>query len=106
MGIRKLNMIKDNFYYCLRERLGSAQEYAAECAIRLRHLEISRKADGEFFKNNKFLFIIDEIVNLPSNIIKSYKVMRMRLYLKKCLADIKIIEQEIKKYNLVKLEKK
>ena len=57
-------------------------------------------------ENNKFLFIIDEIVNLPSNIIKSYKVMRMRLYLKKCLADIKIIEQEIKKYNLVKLEKK
>ena len=98
-------MIKDNFYYCLKERLGSAQVYAAECAIRLRHLEISKKADGEFFKNNKFLFIIDEVVNLPSNIIKSYKVMIMRMYLKKCLADIKVIEQEIEKYNLVRLEK-
>ena len=31
--------------------------------------------------------------------------MIMRMYLKKCLADIKVIEQEIEKYNLVRLEK-
>ena len=82
----------------LKRKTGICSGICTECTIRLRHLEISRKADGEFFKNNKFLFLIDEIVNLPSNIIKSYKVMRMRLYLKKCLADIKIMQLEINKY--------
>ena len=99
-------MIKDNFYYSLKERLSFAQEYAINCSNKLRQVEIDKKSDYEFFQHNKILYFFEEIINLPLNLLRSYKIMRMRLYLKKCLADIKVIEQEIKKYNLVRLEKK
>ena len=91
-------MRKDYFYYSLRQRLDSSQEYAINCATKLRYIEIYKKADLEFFKSNKLLFLIDEIVNLPSNIIYSYKVMKMKLNLKKCLADIKAIQKELNSY--------
>ena len=91
-------MVKDHFYYCLRDRLGFAQEYAHECVTRLRHLELNKKADHEFFRNNKFLFIFEEILNLPTNIYRSYKVAKMRIDLIKCLYDIKVMQHELKNY--------
>lgn len=91
-------MLKDHFYYCLRDRLGFAQEYAHECVTRLRHLELNKKADYEFFKNNKILFIFEEILNLPTNIYRSYQVAKMKIGLKKCLSDIKVMQQELNNY--------
>ena len=41
-------MVKDHFYYCLRDRLEFAREYAHDCATRLRHTEINKKADYDF----------------------------------------------------------
>ena len=91
-------MVKDHFYYCLRDRLGFAQEHAHECVTRLRHIELNKKADYEFFRNNKFLFIFEEILNLPSNICKLYKVSKMKINLKKCLSDIQVMQQELNNY--------
>ena len=91
-------MVKDHFYYCLRDRLGFAQEYAHECVTRLRHLELNKKADHEFFRNNKFLFIFEEILNLPTNIYRSYQVAKMKISLKKCLSDIQVMQQELNTY--------
>ena len=91
-------MFKDHFYYRLRDRLSFSQEYALECSTRLRHLEINKRADYDFFKNNKILFIFDETVNLPTNIIRSFKIARMKINLKKCLSDIKVMQQELKNY--------
>ena len=91
-------MVKDHFYYCLRDRLGFAQEHAHECVTRLRHLELNKKADYEFFRNNKFLFIFEEILNLPTNIYRSYQVAKMKVGLKKCLSDIKVMQQELISY--------
>ena len=91
-------MTKDHFYYCLHERLSFAQEYAHECATRLRHMEINKKADYDFFKNNKILFIFEEILNLPTNICRAYKIARMKISLKKCLSDIKVMQQELNNY--------
>ena len=91
-------MLKDHFYYCLRDRLEFAQEYAHECVTRLRHLELNKKADYEFFKNNKILFIFEEILNLPTNIYRSYQVAKMKIGLKKCLSDIKVMQQELNNY--------
>ena len=99
-------MLKDNFYYSLRERLSFAQEYATNCANRLRQIEIDKKGDYEFFKQNKFLFIFEEIVNLPTNLLNSYKVTKIRINLVKCLADIKVMQKEINKYHIKELEKK
>ncbi len=91
-------MVKDHFYYCLRDRLEFAREYAHDCATRLRHTEINKKADYDFFRNNKILFIFEEILNLPTNICRAYKITRMKISLKKCLSDIKVMQQELNKY--------
>ena len=91
-------MVKDHFYYCLRDRLGFAQEHAHECVTRLRHIELNKKADYEFFRNNKFLFIFEEILNLPTNIYRSYQVAKMKISLKKCLSDIQVMQQELNNY--------
>jgi len=93
-------MVKDHFYHCLRERVEHAKEYAHECATRLRHMEINKKADYDFFKNNKILFIFEEILNLPTNICRTYKIARMKISLKKCLCDIKVLQQEINNYEM------
>ena len=92
-------MVKDYFYYCLRDRLVFAQEYANDCTNCLRHIEVNKKADYEFYKNNKFLFFFEELLNLPTNIYRSYKVTKMRINLIKCLYDIKVMQQELKNYD-------
>ncbi len=91
-------MVKDYFYYCLRDRLVFAQEYANDCTNCLRHIEVNKKADYEFFKNNKFLFFFGEILNLPTNIYKSYLVAKIRINLMKCIYDIKVVQKELKNY--------
>ena len=91
-------MTKDHFYYCLRDRLVFAQKYVHECTNCLRNIEVNKKVDYEFFKNNKFLFLFEEILNLPTNIYRSYQVAQMRINLKKCLSDIKVMQQELKNY--------
>ena len=91
-------MVKDHFYYCLRDRLSFAQEYAHECVTWLRHTEINKKVDYDFFKNNKILFILEEILNLPTNIFITYKIAKIKSSLKKCLSDIKVMQLELKNY--------
>ena len=91
-------MVKDHFYYCLKDRLIFSQEYANECLKRLRYIEIYKKADYEFYKNNKLLFFFEELVNLPTNIYRSYKITKMRIHLTKCLYDIKVLQREIDNY--------
>ena len=93
-------MRKDYFYYCLKQRLDLSQEYAIKCATQLKYIEVYNKADGEFFINNKILFMMDEILNFPSNLLKYYRILLMKLNLKKCLADIKVIKKEIDKYEM------
>ena len=91
-------MVKDHFYYCLRDRLEYAQKYVHECTNCLRNIEVNKKVDYEFFKNNKFLFLFEEILNLPTNIYISYQVAQMRIDLIKCLYDIKVMQHELKNY--------
>ena len=75
-------MIKDNFYYSLKERLSFAQEYAINCSNKLRQVEIDKKSDYEFFQHNKILYIFEEIINLPLNLLRSYKITKMKINLK------------------------
>ena len=91
-------MLKDNFYYSLKERLSFAQEYAINCSNRLRQVEIDKKGDYEFFQQNKLLYMFEEIVNLPLNLLRSYKIVKMKINLKKCLADIRVMQLELNKY--------
>ena len=91
-------MAKDHFYYCLRDRLEFAQEYAHGYITHLKNLEFKKKADREFYKKHKLLFVLDELINLPTNLYDSYHEARGKFGLKKCLNEIKVLKQELKNY--------
>ena len=93
-------MVKDHFYYCLRDRLEFAQEYAHGYVIYLKNLEFKKRTDREFYKKHKLLFVLDELINLPINLYDSYHEARGKFGLKKCLNEIKVLKQELKNYEM------
>ena len=92
-------MVKDHFYYCLRDRLEFAQEYAHNYITYLKNLEFKKKADREFYKKHKLLFVLDELINFPINLYNSCHETRGKLGLKKCLNEIKVLKQELENYD-------
>jgi len=93
-------LTKDHFYYCLRDRLEFAQEYAHGYITHLKNLEFRKKADREFYKKHKLLFALDELINLPTNLYNSYHEAKGKIGLKKCLNEIKVLKQELKNYEM------
>ena len=91
-------MKRDYFHSCLKDRLQYAQEFARDYTIYLQSVEFTRKTELEFYKNNKILFLLNKILNLPTNSLKLIKVLKSKFILKKCLNEIKVIKQELKNY--------
>ncbi len=92
-------MKKDYFHSCLQDRLQYAQEFARDYTIYLQSVEFTKKAELEFYKNNRILFILNKILNLPTNTLKFIKVSKSRFILKKCLNEIEVIKRELRNYN-------
>ena len=78
-------MKKDYFHSCLQDRLQYAQEFAKDYSIYLQSVEFTKKTESEFYKNNRILFLLNKILNLPTNILKFIKVSKSKFILKKCL---------------------
>ena len=94
-------MKKDYFHSCLQDRLQYAQEFARDYTIYLQSVEFTKKkAEIEFYKNNKILFLLNKILNLPTNILKFIKVSKSKFILKKCLNEIEVIKKELKNYEM------
>ena len=91
-------MKKDYFHSCLQDRLQYAQEFAKDYTIYLQSVEFTKKTESEFYKNNRLLFLLNKILNLPTNSLKLIKVLKSKFILKKCLNEIKVIKQELKNY--------
>ncbi len=91
-------MKKDYFHSCLKDRLQYAQEFAMDYTIYLQSVEFTKKTELEFFKNNKILFLLNKILNLPINTLKFIKVLKSRFILSKCLNEIEVIKRELKNY--------
>ena len=91
-------MKKDYFHSCLQDRLQYAQEFAKDYTIYLQSVEFTKKAESEFYRNNKILFLLNKILNLPTNTLKFIKVLKSRFILSKCLNEIEVIKKELKTY--------
>ena len=91
-------MKKDYFHSCLQDRLQYAQEFAKDYTIYLQSVEFTKKTEREFYKNNRILFMLNKILNLPTNILKLIKVLKSKFILRKCLNEIEVIKRELKNY--------
>ena len=91
-------MKKDYFHSCLHDRLQYAQEFAKDYTIYLQSVEFTKKTESEFYKNNRILFLLNKILNLPTNILKFIKVSKSKFILKKCLNEIEVIKRELRNY--------
>ncbi len=91
-------MNKDYFHECLKDRLQYVQEFAMDYTIYLKGVEFTKKTEKEFYKNNKILFILNKILNLPTNTIKLVKILKSKFILNKCLIEIEVIKKELKNY--------
>ena len=93
-------MKRDYFHSCLKDRLQYAQEFARDYTIYLQSVEFTKKTEIEFYKNKKLLFLLNKILNLPTNILKFIKVSKSKFILKKCLNEIEVIKKELKNYEM------
>lgn len=91
-------MVKDNFYHCLKTRLEYAQEFANDYILYLKSVEFSKRAETEFYKNKKIIFIFNKILNFPTNTLRYMKILQSRFVLNKCLNEIEYIKKELKNY--------
>tara|TARA_B100000575_G_C22668497_1_gene408048 strand:+ start:64 stop:348 length:285 start_codon:yes stop_codon:yes gene_type:complete len=91
---------RDYFHSCLKDRLQYAQEFARDYTIYLQSVEFTKKTEIEFYKNKKILFLLNKILNLPTNILKFIKVSKSKFILKKCLNEIEVIKKELKNYEM------
>ena len=91
-------MKKDYFHSCLQDRLQYAQEFAKDYTIYLQSVEFTKKTESEFYKNNRILFLLNKILNLPTNTLKFIKVSKSKFILKKFLNEIEVIKKELKNY--------
>ncbi len=91
-------MKRDYFHSCLQDRLQYAQEFARDYTIYLQSVEFTKKTESEFYKNNRLLFLLNKILNLPTNSLKLIKVLKSKFILRKCLNEIRVIKQELKNY--------
>ena len=91
-------MKKNYFHSCLQDRLQYAQEFAKDYTIYLQSVEFTKKTEREFYKNNRILFMLNKILNLPTNTLKLIKVLKSKFILRKCLNEIEVIKRELKNY--------
>ncbi len=91
-------MKKDYFYSCLKDRLVYAQDFANDYILYLKSVEFNKKAEAEFYKNNKLIFLLNKILNFPTNTIKFIKIQKSRFILNKCLNEIEVIKRELSNY--------
>tara|TARA_B100000989_G_scaffold298720_1_gene289414 strand:- start:5413 stop:5652 length:240 start_codon:yes stop_codon:yes gene_type:complete len=75
-----------------------AKEFAKDYTIYLQSVEFTKKTDREFYKNNRILFLLNKILNLPTNTLKFLKITKSKFILKKCLNEIEVIKKELKNY--------
>ena len=92
-------MIKDNFYYILKNRLDYARDYLKDTSDYLRSLNFQKKVKREFYKDKPLLYLFVNFINLPTNFINYLKYLRSIFYYSKATNEIEVLKKELKKYD-------
>lgn len=61
-------MIKDNFYFILKERLDYARDYLKDTSAHLQSINFQKKVKKEFYKDKFLLNILVTLIYLPSKL--------------------------------------
>ena len=91
-------MIKDNFYYILRDRLEYAEEYLMDTSAFIKSVKFQDNVEKEFFKNKIFLYLIIGVINIPSDILRNYQYFISVFNYKRAQNEINILREELSKY--------
>jgi len=91
-------MIKDDFYYILKDRLKYAEEYLLNTLVFIKSVKFQDDVKKEFFKNKIFFYLIIEIINIPSNILRHYQYLISVFNYKRAEKEIQMIKNELSKY--------
>lgn len=91
-------MRKSNFYYQLRQRLIYANEYSNDMHNWLLRFQFSQKVEKEFHKDKIILSLIIKIINLPSEMLRSFRYWKGVYYYNRSIKEIEIIKKELKNY--------
>ena len=91
-------MIKDNFYYILKDRLEYAEEYLMDTSAFIKSVKFQDNVEKEFFKNKIFLYLIIGVINIPSDILRNYQYFISVLNYKKAEKEIQMLRNELSKY--------
>ncbi len=91
--------MKDRYFYALSDCLARRKEWVRDVEIFFRFRELKEKAEKETFKNNLIIYLIYKIINLPTNFLNFLSKIREYSEYNKTLAEIKVISQEMSKYN-------
>ena len=91
-------MRKSNFYYQLRQRLIYANEYSNDMHDWLLRFQFSQKVEKEFHKDKIILSLIIQIINLPSEMLRSFRYWKGVYYYNRSIKEIEIIKKELKNY--------
>jgi hypothetical protein len=91
-------MKKDNFYYILRDRLEYAEDYLIDTSAFIKSVKFQDNVEKEFFRDKILLYLLIGIINIPSDIIKSYQYLISVFNYKRAQNEINILRKELSKY--------
>ena len=91
-------MVKDNFYYILKERLDYARDYLKDTSSHLQIINFKKKVKKDFYKDKFFLNLLVTIIYLPSSLIDYFEYQKSIFYYSKASKEVEILKQELRKY--------
>ena len=98
--------MRDEFYYVLKQCLISRKDWVKYQSNYLRYQSLKAKADKKRFSRNKIIFAIYSLINLPSTILSFLTKINQYSEYNRVLAEIEVMEEEIKKYNNPQINKR
>ena len=99
-------LMRDEFYYILRQCLLSRKDWVKYQSNYLRYQSLKAKADKRRFSRNIIISSIYSLINLPSTILNFLTKINQYSEYNRILAEIEVMEEEIKKYNNPQINKR